>query len=121
MTPVTFLLPYPPSTNRLWRYTSRGVYRTSVYKEWLTQASLTAQWNGLPIAQPVAVELRAGPPDKRKRDLDNLLKPVGDWLEHFGILENDHWVHRWTAMWDRDNVQRAVMISLSALDAADQG
>ncbi len=71
MTPVTFLLPYPPSTNRLWRYTARGVYRTSVYKQWLTAASRTAQYSGLPIAQPVAVELRAGPPDKRKRDLDN--------------------------------------------------
>lgn len=117
MTPVTFLLPYPPSTNRLWRYTSRGVYRTSVYKSWLTQASLTAQYSGLPIVELVHAELRAAPPDKRRRDLDNLLKPVGDWLEHFGILEDDRCIHKWTAMWDRENVTNAVMITLSALDA----
>jgi hypothetical protein len=31
----TITLPYPPSVNRLWRYTSRGVYRTKVYTDWL--------------------------------------------------------------------------------------
>jgi crossover junction endodeoxyribonuclease RusA len=35
------------------------------------------------------VEIEAWRPDKRKRDLDNLLKAVLDSLAHAGVFEDD--------------------------------
>ena len=37
----------------------------------------------------VEVDIEAHPPDKRKRDLDNLLKPILDVLQDYGIYVDD--------------------------------
>jgi crossover junction endodeoxyribonuclease RusA len=40
------------------------------------------------------VELVACPPDRRKRDLDNLLKPLLDAMQHAGVYEDDSQIDR---------------------------
>ena len=40
-------------------------------------------------AGPVAVEIEAHMPDKRRRDLDNLLKGLFDALTHAGVWMDD--------------------------------
>ena len=35
------------------------------------------------------VDIEAHPPDRRKRDLDNLLKPVLDVLQDYGMFADD--------------------------------
>jgi len=42
------------------------------------------------LAVPLEVRIAAFPPDRRKRDLDNLLKSVLDCLEASGVIENDN-------------------------------
>lgn len=42
---------------------------------------------------PVKVTIHAWPPDRRRRDLDNILKATLDALEHAKIYENDSQVH----------------------------
>ena len=37
----------------------------------------------------IEVHIEAHPPDKRKRDLDNLLKPILDVLQDYGIYADD--------------------------------
>lgn len=49
---------------------------------------------------PVGMTIRACPPDKRRRDLDNIVKPLGDLLEHSGVLKNDSLIHELGACWD---------------------
>ena len=39
---------------------------------------------------PVAVNIRVGMPDGRKRDLDNLQKACLDLLRRHGVIEDDH-------------------------------
>jgi crossover junction endodeoxyribonuclease RusA len=84
-------LPWPPSVNHYWRnFRGRTVistkgrqYRTAVAEQVLVQRG--AQH----YTAPLKVEIEAWRPDRRKRDLDNLLKAVLDSLAHAGVFEDD--------------------------------
>ena len=77
-------LPWPPSLNHYWR-NFRG--RTVISEEGKTfRASVCAILNGGGPRQPpaggrVGLLMDAFPPDRRSRDLDNLLKAVADALK----------------------------------------
>jgi crossover junction endodeoxyribonuclease RusA len=46
--------------------------------------------NNVPrIESSLSVEIEACPPDRRRRDLDNLLKACLDALQHGGLYEDD--------------------------------
>jgi crossover junction endodeoxyribonuclease RusA len=42
-----------------------------------------------PAGGRIALAMDAFPPDRRRRDLDNLLKPTLDALQHGGVYEDD--------------------------------
>lgn len=42
----------------------------------------------------LSVEIDAHPPDRRRRDLDNLQKPLLDALEYAGVYEDDSQIDR---------------------------
>ena len=86
-------LPWPPTVNTYWRHANKGgttivyvakegqIYRTAVQ-------GLVATKRKLHTAR-LRVEIEAWPPDKRKRDLDNILKSLLDALTYAGIWEDD--------------------------------
>lgn len=88
---TSFTIPFPPSTNRLWRHwngrtllSAQGrAYRAAVGQAALTQRP--ARFGGVPIA----LTIHAWLPDKRRRDLDNLLKAAQDAMAHAGIYDDD--------------------------------
>ncbi|MCC7407232.1 MAG: RusA family crossover junction endodeoxyribonuclease [Phycisphaeraceae bacterium] len=83
-------LPYPPSVNHYWRH-FRGRTLISrqgrIFREkvWAVLAAMHVQ----PAKGRVAVAVEVFPPDRRRRDLDNLLKAVCDALEHGGAFVDD--------------------------------
>jgi crossover junction endodeoxyribonuclease RusA len=90
---IQITIPLPPSMNRLWRSTKGGtVYRSPKYVEWRTPAiwQIVAQAKGKKIIGPYKLTMRVVRPDKRKRDLDNLLKAASDALVSAGVLEDHH-------------------------------
>lgn len=95
------VLPYPPSANRLWTRTRRGMRRTDEYKSWIEECQLaTIRQRGKPIESHYCLNVVADRPDKRRRDLDNLLKPVSDGLVHSGVIPDDHMCVAIQAAWD---------------------
>lgn len=84
------ILPWPPSVNNYWmssgnmRYISkRGrVFRQAVAEECATQGAQSLEGR-------LAVHVALFPPDKRKRDVDNVLKALLDACEHAGCYESD--------------------------------
>ena len=86
-------LPWPPTVNTYWRHVNKGgttivyvakegqIYRTAVQ-------GLVATKRKLHTGR-LRVEIEAWPPDKRKRDLDNILKSLLDALTYAGIWEDD--------------------------------
>jgi crossover junction endodeoxyribonuclease RusA len=87
-------LPYPPSINHYWR---RVGPRTLISREGRTfrrNVCALLSGGGPPIRKPpaggrIALCMDAFPPDRRRRDLDNIQKPVLDALEHAGVYEDD--------------------------------
>lgn len=100
MTPViSFDLPLPPSANACWRNGKggKGRFRTDVYKAW-NSAALTAcadHWrkHGEPsFARGYSVKVSVGM--NRRRDLDNIAKPIIDTLVAAIALPDDRWCDR---------------------------
>jgi crossover junction endodeoxyribonuclease RusA len=95
---IELFLPYPPSANSYWRHVGRKVliseqgraYRTAVQATCLEQLRLAP----VPLRGRVSVEVTAYPPDKRRRDLDNLQKALFDSLTHAGLWLDDSQIDR---------------------------
>ena len=85
-------LPYPPSINHYWRHVGP---RTLISREGRTfRKNVCALLGGSGPRKPpaggrIALAMDAFPPDRRRRDLDNIQKPVLDALEHAGIYADD--------------------------------
>jgi crossover junction endodeoxyribonuclease RusA len=89
---LDFTIPFPPSANHAYRNV-RG--RTLISRQGRRfRGEVCALLDGggprkPPAGGRIALYMDAFPPDHRKRDLDNLQKPVLDALEHAGIYEDD--------------------------------
>jgi len=88
---IEITLPWPPSVNTYWRnfdgrmiISARGrEYRETVGDQ-MTLQKMVKHFKG-----QLKVEIEAFRPDKRRRDLDNLLKATLDGLAHAGVYEDD--------------------------------
>ena len=90
MTGVSVLLPWPPSTNSLWRAFKGRNVMSARYRAWITEATRAIGEQQTPyISGPVKVALEFSPPTKRSFDLDNYCKAVLDMLCHANVIEAD--------------------------------
>jgi crossover junction endodeoxyribonuclease RusA len=97
---IELCLPYPPSANRLWVRAKRGMRRSDQYLKWLRDAGFVALAARPPsIIGKYKLSVNATRPDKRKRDIDNLIKPINDLLEHIGVVADDSDCDVVTARW----------------------
>ena len=86
-------LPYPPSLWALYRGWGKGRNKTERYKTWLRAAGNEILATPRELRQPITGQFTlcalAGRPDKRLRDLDNIMKACCDLLQAHGLVEND--------------------------------
>lgn len=88
---VEILLPWPPSVNHYWRHGKNGHYISSegrAYREQVNYLCSLVRGKFEPLDR-LQVTIEAYPPDRRKRDLDNLLKSLLDSLQHAGVYADD--------------------------------
>lgn len=100
----TFSIPYPPSVNHYWGRTKTGrqflskkgiAFRKSVAASVLLARNKDVfPLPSVPISGDVDLILFVYPPDKRTRDLDNILKATLDALTHAGVWLDDSQVKR---------------------------
>ena len=83
-------LPFPPSVNHYYR---RVGPRTLISREGRRfrerVCSLLAASGVRPMAGPLRVEIEVYPPDRRRRDIDNMQKALLDALEHGRAFRDD--------------------------------
>jgi crossover junction endodeoxyribonuclease RusA len=88
-------LPYPPSINHYYRKVGP---RTLIsregrrFREEVT--SVLAALNLRPMTGPLEVQIDVYPPDRRRRDIDNVQKALLDALEHGGAYQDDSQIVR---------------------------
>jgi len=92
-------LPWPPSVNTYWRHPTTGKlagrhliseqgrkYREAV-RALVLESGRREKFTG-----PLSVHIEAFPPDRRRRDLDNILKSILDSMTYAGVWEDDYQV-----------------------------
>jgi crossover junction endodeoxyribonuclease RusA len=91
---LTFM--WPPTVNSYWILVRRGkhcskilskkgeLYKQHVYEECVKQLG---QWE--PIEGKIKFTLSAHPPDRRRRDLDNIFKSLLDAMEDAHLFKDD--------------------------------
>ncbi|HHH75963.1 MAG TPA: RusA family crossover junction endodeoxyribonuclease [Phycisphaerae bacterium] len=86
-------LPWPPSVNHYYRRVGPRTLISRKGREYRREiCGLLAPGGGKkqpPLNGSIALAMDAFPPDRRRRDLDNLLKCTQDTLAHAGIYEDD--------------------------------
>lgn len=90
-TDATYILPWPPSVNGYWRSVNGRQILSKRARQYRVAASeaLLEHIRQPMIEGPIVVTERFYPPDRRRRDLDNVKKAPRDVMTHFGIWGDD--------------------------------
>jgi Holliday junction resolvase RusA-like endonuclease len=100
-------LPFPPSTNRIWRHESNNrrkmIHLSAEYRAWKAQADACALadrgWRSKarmpgPFSAAILLSRR-----HRAGDVDNRIKAVLDWAQRVELIRNDSLAEEITARW----------------------
>jgi crossover junction endodeoxyribonuclease RusA len=96
---IYFNLPWPPTINHYYRPSERaGMLRlnknATAYRAQAISSLMAQKIVGGPLTCRIGVQIVAQPPDERRRDLDNLLKPLLDVLTHAKVIADDSLIDR---------------------------
>lgn len=87
---TTLLLPFPPTMNTYWRNVRGKTLISKAGREYRRSVSdRLAMRRGKSYGGRLRVEVFVTVPDRRRRDLDNMLKPLLDALQHGGLYADD--------------------------------
>lgn len=89
---IVLHLPWPPTVNTYWRHSRGRHYISARGLSYRKDVDVKARiFAGLfPKEVKLSVHVDAFPPDRRRRDLDNISKCLLDSLQHAGVYEDDY-------------------------------
>lgn len=106
-------LPFPPTVNNLFINAAkgRGRFPSPQYKLWRKIAGEMILAQGRhSIRGRVTLSIAIARPDRRRRDISNLIKAVEDLLVEMGVIEDDSLVERLSIQWIEAGPACAVII-----------
>lgn len=116
---VQVSIPYPTSANRLWRSNakSKTPYLNPDYLAWKEAARRAIPMSAIgKITGKHSIEIVADRPDRRRRDVDNLLKATLDALKGNkfmkGVIEDDSDTEALSIRWAGDEPVKPAMLHI---------
>lgn len=99
---IAFTLPYPPTANNLFMNVGKRRIRTKAYDAWIAEASYWIHIQNAPVVGgPYTLAIIAHRPDRRARDIDNLIKPISDVLTKTSVISDDSRAEKVSAEWSK--------------------
>jgi crossover junction endodeoxyribonuclease RusA len=97
---IELTLPWPPSVNHYWVHTKTHSFISQKGRDYRKAVSAIVA-NNLTVMRdnPIKVEIVAYRPDRRLRDLDNLLKAPLDALTHAQVWKDDSQIRDLRIKW----------------------
>lgn len=120
---TTLVLPWPPSVNAYYRSVNRGRLAGRVLisergRAYRAEVQAIVERRGMnPMQGRLTVHITANPPDRRRRDLDNLLKATLDSIVHGGVIQDDSLIDHLTIV--RGPTKEGGSISVNISDNKD--
>jgi len=97
-------LPWPPSINHYWRRVGAKTLISREGRRFRDEVvGIVREQEVKPIGGPVDVYILAARPDRRRRDIDNILKSLLDALDHAGVYDDDSQIWRLEIEWAVDD------------------
>ena len=94
MIEIRLKLPYPPSVNHYWKHGRGRAWigeKGQKYRKDVRNILLIDGFDPYkPITGNIKIDVYMYPPDRRKRDADNIIKAVFDALQHAGLYKDDY-------------------------------
>lgn len=88
MAALNFELPWPPSVNNYYRHVGQRVLISRAGRKY--RMMCVSRLSGImKLKGNVSLKIQCYPPDRRRRDLDNILKCLQDSIVAAGALEDD--------------------------------
>lgn len=84
-------LQWPPSVNQMYRTVRNRIYKTAKakkYQEDVATICISVGVNRM-YEGSIKVSIEAYPPDRRRRDVDNILKSLLDSIQAGGVYKDD--------------------------------
>ena len=105
-------LPFPPSVNHYWRHVGNRTLISRTGRAYRQQVLHDVEQLGLrAITGPIKLEVIATRPDRRRRDVDNLLKSLLDALDHAEVYEDDSQIQDLRISWRCGENQQPVIVA----------
>ena len=94
---LEFDLPFPPSVNHLWRRVGTRTLLSRRGRAFRQEVCVLLRGRRLkPLDGPLEIFIDVYPPDRRRRDVDNVQKALLDALAHGGAYHDDSQIARLT-------------------------
>ena len=112
---VQVLLPYPPTANNLFlNMRGRGRVKSPQYRTWIGLATVKAYQQKIQKTPgKVRVSYLVARPDKRRRDISNLVKPIEDLLVSVGAIDDDSKIQSFEIAWDETGSFSGVLVKVT--------
>lgn len=96
MREISLTLPWPPSSNKIWRQGKNRIYLLANVKNFRKEVKIASLNIATFGKSRLGVEIYLFPPDKRRRDIDNTIKSLLDALQHAGVYDDDVQIQKLT-------------------------
>ena len=112
-------LPYPPTVNTYWRHLNGRTVLAKRGRQYKQSVQAIVGLQPPRLSGPLCLMASVWLPDRRRRDLDNILKPLLDALTSAGVWDDDSQVKALQIAHVGIQKPGCVQIQVSQMEVAD--